>query len=56
MTSTDRLQFFDLVTPGVTGVPNWSYFEDVKIERVHYHAESRVLTQRITTVMLQLVQ
>ena len=51
MTSTDTLQFFDLSHPWGHGVPNWPYFEDVKIERVHYHAKSRVLTQRITTVM-----
>jgi kynurenine formamidase len=51
MTSTDTLQFFDLSHPWGHGVPNWPYFEDVKIERLHYHAKSRVLTQRITTVM-----
>lgn len=27
------------------------YFEDVKIKRVHYHAKSGVLSQKITTVM-----
>ena len=31
--------------------PNWPYFEDVKIERIHYHAKSGVLSQRITTSM-----
>src|ERR1700757_1074983 len=30
---------------------NWPYFEDVKIERIHYHAKSGVLSQRITTSM-----
>jgi kynurenine formamidase len=49
--STDCLEFYDLSHPWGHGVPNWPYFEDVKIERVHYHAKSRVLTQRITTVM-----
>ena len=50
-TSTDSLQFVDLSHPWGHGQPNWPYFEDVKIERLHYHAKSRVLTQRITTVM-----
>jgi len=31
--------------------PNWPYFEDVKIERIHYMAKSGVLSQRITTSM-----
>ncbi len=50
-TSTDSLQFVDLSHPWGHGQPNWPYFEDVKIERLHSHAKSRVLTQRITTVM-----
>ena len=29
--------------------PNWPYFQDVKIERIHYMAKSGVLSQRITT-------
>jgi kynurenine formamidase len=29
----------------------WPYFEDIKIERIHYHAKSGVYTQRITTTM-----
>ncbi|MFM6202707.1 MAG: cyclase family protein, partial [Dolichospermum sp.] len=33
------------------GQPCWPYFEDVKIERLHGMAKSRVLTQKITTVM-----
>jgi kynurenine formamidase len=45
------LEFYDLSHPWGLGVPNWPYFEDVKIERVHYHAKSRVLSQRVTTVM-----
>jgi kynurenine formamidase len=49
--STDGLAFFDLSHEFKQGVPNWPYFEDVKIERLHYHAKSRVLTQRVTTVM-----
>ena len=31
--------------------PNWPYFEDVKIERIHYMAKSGVLSQRITASM-----
>src|SRR3569623_3252160 len=31
--------------------PNWPYFEDVKIERIHNMAKSGVLSQRITTSM-----
>ena len=36
---------------GVIRYPNWPYFEDVKIERLHYMAKSGVLTQRFTTTM-----
>jgi kynurenine formamidase len=46
-----QLNFFDLSHPWGPGVPCWPYFEDVKIERLHGMAKSRVLTQRITTVM-----
>ena len=31
--------------------PNWPYFQDVHIERIHYMAKSGVLSQRITTSM-----
>jgi len=31
--------------------PLWPYFADVKIERMHYHAKSGVLSQVITTTM-----
>ena len=31
--------------------PNWPYFQDVQIERLHYMAKSGVLSQRITTTM-----
>jgi kynurenine formamidase len=48
---TTGLEFVELSHPWGLGVPNWPYFEDVKIERLHYHAKSGVLTQRITTVM-----
>ena len=31
------LEYYDLSIPWGHGVANWPYFEDVKIERVHYH-------------------
>ncbi len=45
------MEFYDLSHPWGYQTPNWPYFDDVKIERVHYHAKSGVLTQKITTVM-----
>jgi len=45
------LEFYDLSHPWGHGVTAWSYSEDVKIERLHGMAKSRVLTQKITTVM-----
>ena len=45
------LEFYDLSHPWGLGQPCWPYFEDVKIERLHSMSKSRVLTQRITTVM-----
>jgi kynurenine formamidase len=48
---TTGLSYYELSHPWGLGQPNWPYFEDVKIERIHYHAKSGVLTQRITTVM-----
>ena len=33
------LEYYDLSIPWGHGVANWPYFEDVKIERVHYHAQ-----------------
>ena len=44
-------KLYDLSQPFGDKCPLWPYFEDVKIERVHYHAKSGVLSQRITTVM-----
>jgi kynurenine formamidase len=46
-----KVKLYDLSQPFGHNVPLWPYFEDVKIERVHYHAKSGVLTQKITTVM-----
>ena len=45
------LEFYDLSHPWGLGQPCWPYFEDVKIERIHYMAKSGVLSQRITTSM-----
>ena len=45
------LRFHDLSHEWGHGTPCWPYFEDVKIERLHGMAKSRVLTQKITTVM-----
>jgi kynurenine formamidase len=41
----------DLSHPFGSGCPLWPYFEDVKIEKIHYHAKSGVLSQKITTFM-----
>jgi len=41
----------DLSHPFGDKCPLWPYFEDVKIERVHYMAKSGVLSQKVTTVM-----
>lgn len=46
-----KTKLYDLSQPFGHNVPLWPYFEDVKIERVHYHAKSGVLSQKITTVM-----
>lgn len=49
--STEQLEFYDLSHPWGFQAPNWPYFKDVEIERIHYHAKSGVLSQRITTTM-----
>jgi kynurenine formamidase len=41
----------DLSQPFGDKYPLWPYFADVKIERMHYHAKSGVLSQVITTTM-----
>lgn len=51
MPGTTGLEFYDLSHPWGHGVPNWPYFKDVQIERIHYHAKSGVLSQRINTTM-----
>src|SRR5438067_11293077 len=45
------LAFYNLSHRWGFQCPNWPYFEDVKIERIHYMAKSGVLSQRITTSM-----
>ena len=48
---SNNMKLVDLSHPFGAGCPLWPYFEDVKIERMHYHAKSGVLSQKITTVM-----
>src|SRR5260221_3825430 len=45
------LEFYNLSHRFGYQSPNWAYFEDVKIERIHYHAKAGVLSQRITPSM-----
>lgn len=47
----ENLKLVDLSHPFGDKCPLWPYFEDVKIERVHYMAKSGVLSQKVTTVM-----
>jgi hypothetical protein len=49
--NTMGLEFYNLSHRFGYQSPNWPYFEDVKIERIHYMAKSGVLSQRITTSM-----
>lgn len=46
-----KVTLYDLSHPFGDKVPLWPYFADVKIERMHYHAKSGVLSQIITTTM-----
>ncbi|MFK7802597.1 MAG: cyclase family protein [Anaerolineae bacterium] len=48
---SDNIEFYDLSHPWGFQTPNWPYFADVKIDRIHYMAKSGVLTQKITTTM-----
>ncbi|MEM3550674.1 MAG: cyclase family protein [Candidatus Bathyarchaeia archaeon] len=45
------VEVYDLSHPFGPGVPLWPYFEDIKIDRMHYHAKSRVLSQVLTHTM-----
>ena len=51
LNNTMGLEFYNLSHRFGYQSPNWPYFEDVKIERIHYMAKSGVLSQRITTSM-----
>lgn len=46
-----KTRLVDLSHPFGDKAPLWPYFNDVKIERLHYHAKSGVLSQVITTTM-----
>ena len=46
-----EVEVVDLTNWFGAGVPLWPYFADVKIDRVHYHAKSRVLSQYLTHTM-----
>lgn len=41
----------DLTQAFGSGTPLWPYFADIKIDRVHYHGKSRVLSQYLTHTM-----
>ena len=45
------LQFHNLSHRFGFQSPNWPYFRDIQIERMHYMAKSGVLSQTITTTM-----
>ena len=45
------LEFYNLSHRFGYQCPNWPYFRDVQIERMHYMAKSGVLSQTITTTM-----
>ena len=46
-----NLKLVDLSHPFGDKCPLWPYFEDVKIERMHYMAKSGVLSQKITILL-----
>ena len=46
-----ELEFYNLSHRYGYQCPNWPYFKDVRIERMHYHAKSGVLSQILTTTM-----
>ncbi|MEM1265625.1 MAG: cyclase family protein [Pseudomonadota bacterium] len=45
------LEFYNLSHRYGFQCPNWPYFRDVQIERMHYMAKSGVLSQTLTTTM-----
>ena len=46
-----KVELVDLSHKFGHNCPLWPYFEDVKIERMHNHAKSEELSQKVTTVM-----
>ncbi len=46
-----KVKLVDLSQPFGHGSPLWPYFDEVKIERMHYHAANGVLTQWLHTPM-----
>jgi len=46
-----KVEFVDMTQGYGLGSPLWPYFEDLKVERFHYHAKSRVLSSGITHYM-----
>ena len=49
--NTMGLAFYDLSHPFGLQKPNWPYFRDVQIDRIHDMAKSGVRSQRIATGM-----
>ena len=45
------IEFYNLSHRYGFQCPNWPYFRDVQIERMHYMAKSGVLSQTLTTTM-----
>ena len=45
------IEFYNLSHRFGYQCPNWPYFRDVRIERMHYMAKSGVLSQTLTTTM-----
>ena len=46
-----NVEIVDLTNGYGAGVPLWPYFADIGMDRMHYHAKSRVLSQRVDHVM-----
>ena len=45
------VEIYDLSHPFGKDTPLWPYFDDVEINRIHYHAKSRVLSQELKHTM-----
>lgn len=46
-----EVELYDLSQPFGKYTPLWPYFDDIKVDRKHYHAKSKVLSQVITHPM-----